>query len=57
MRFIKVFAANGCMALISTALLFLMVDIMRISELIAPIINIGVVVPVSFLVNKYWAFK
>lgn len=55
--FVKVFAANGCMALISTALLFLMVDIIGISELVAPVINICAIVPLSFFVNKHWAFK
>ena len=42
---------------ISTILLYLWVDILGISEKIAPIINICITTPINFLMNKLWAFK
>ena len=43
--------------IISTALLYLWVDIVRISDIIAPIINIILTTPLNYYMNKKWAFK
>jgi len=56
-RLLKVYLCYGFTFLLSTALLFLMVDIIGVSELIAPLINLCVTVPLNFLLNKFWAFK
>ena len=40
-----------------TALLVLWVQVLHISEYVAPLINLVVSVPVNFLINKFWAFK
>ena len=53
----KVYAAYGFTFLLSTGLLFLMVDVLGISELVAPLINLCVTVPLNFLLNKFWAFR
>ena len=42
---------------ISTILLYLWVDILGISDKIAPIINICITTPINFIMNKLWAFK
>lgn len=42
---------------ISTLLLYLWVDIIEISDKIAPIINICITTPINFAMNKKWAFK
>ena len=42
---------------LSSILLALWVDVLHISEFIAPIINIIICLPVNFLINKFWAFK
>lgn len=42
---------------LSSLLLVFWVRVMRISEFIAPIINLCVSVPLNFLINKFWAFK
>jgi len=42
---------------LNTILLYLWVDLMGISEFIAPVINLLISVPVNFLLNKFWAFK
>ena len=42
---------------LSAVLLFLWVQVLGISEFIAPIINLVVSVPLNFLINKFWAFR
>jgi len=53
----KVYTTYGITFLLSTGLLFLMVDIIGISYLIAPLINIAITMPINFLMNKFWAFR
>lgn len=53
---IKVFAVYTSTITLSTGLLFLQVEVIGISELIAPLFNLCVTVPINFLLNKYWAF-
>ena len=42
---------------LNNILLVFWVQFCHISELIAPIINLLVSVPINFLINKFWAFK
>lgn len=42
---------------LSSVLLVLWIDVLGISEFIAPLFNLVVSVPVNFLINKFWAFK
>ena len=42
---------------LNSILLIFWVQIMHISEYIAPIINLLVSVPLNFIINKFWAFK
>jgi len=42
---------------ISNILLVLWVQVCHVSELIAPLINLLVSVPLNFVINKFWAFK
>lgn len=42
---------------LNSVLLVLWVQILGISDLIAPIINLFISVPINFLLNKFWAFK
>jgi len=57
MQLAKAYVAYGFTFLLSTGTLFLMVDILGISEFIAPLLNLCITVPINFLVNKFWAFK
>jgi len=52
----RVYVSYGFTFLLSTGLLFLMVDVLGISELIAPLINLCITIPLNFLLNKFWAF-
>lgn len=42
---------------LSSILLFLWVKVLRISEFIAPLINLMFSVPLNFIINKFWSFK
>ena len=53
----KIYAAYGFTFFLSTVALFFMVEIMQISEYIAPIFNICITVPINFLINKFWVFR
>ncbi len=55
--FVKVFISYGVSFLLSTILIFLMVEILQISEWLAPLLRLLVTIPLNFLVNKFWAFK
>ena len=55
--FSKVFITYGISYLVSTFLIWLMVDIMHISEWLAPLLRLVVTVPLNFVLNKLWAFR
>lgn len=56
-KLIKTFASYGSTFILSTVLLVVMVDYLNISEIIAPVINLIITIPLNFLLNKFWAFK
>ena len=43
--------------ILSSLLLYVWVDLCKISEFIAPLINLIVTVPLNFVMNKFWALK
>lgn len=53
----KTFVAYGGTFLLSTALLWLWVDRLGISDKIAPLINLCITIPLNFVINKFWTFK
>ncbi len=53
----KMYIAYGATFLLGTLLLFIMVDILCISKMIAPIINLVITIPLNFILNKCWAMK
>lgn len=54
---IKVYISYGVTFIMSTCLLYVFVDVLKISKYIAPLINLCITVPLNFIVNKLWAFK
>lgn len=56
-KLVKVYMSYGVTFVLSTVLLYVMVDLMHISEYLAPILNLCVTVPINFVMNKLWAFK
>lgn len=43
--------------LLSAILLYIWIEMMKISDIIAPIINIFITTPINYFMNKYWVFK
>ena len=55
--FVKTFVMYGSTFALGSLLLFIMVDILDVSEWIAPLLNLCVTVPINFFVSKFWVFK
>lgn len=53
----KTYLSYGATFLLSTALLYLEVDVLGWSALISPVLNLLITIPLNFLLNKFWAFK
>ena len=49
------YAATGIV--LANILLYVFVDIMEISKVVAPFIGLLITVPLNFVLNKYWAFR
>ena len=56
-QFLRVIIGNGLILLFSTSMLYFWVDILGISEYIAPLLNMFVTVPTSFILNKFWVYR
>ncbi len=57
MRLGKTYISYGGTFLFSTLLLWLEVQVLGVSEWIAPMVNLAVTIPLNFLLNKFWAFR
>lgn len=56
--FIKTYVSYaGTGIVLSNILLYLWIDVLGISAMIAPLISLVITVPVNFLANKFWAYK
>lgn len=56
--FLKTFMSYaGTGLVLNNILLVFWVDVLGLSEMIGPIINLLITIPLNFLLNKYWAFK
>ena len=53
---IRLYGSYGITALLGTGLLYLFVDIMGVNKYICPIINIGPMTCINFILNKYFVF-
>lgn len=54
---VKTYLSYGITFLLSTVLLFIMVQYLQVRETIAPLLVLVVTIPLNFLLNKYWSFK
>lgn len=55
--FAKVFVSYLGSFLLSTALIWLMVEVLHISDKLAPILRLAITIPLNFILNKLWAFR
>lgn len=53
----KTYVSYGATSVLSIILLWVEVNLFSISKEIAPLINIGINIPLNFIINKFWAFK
>lgn len=56
-RILKTYISYGITFLLSTALLTIQVELLNVSKLLAPFINLVITIPLNFILNKYWAFS
>lgn len=54
---IKTYISYGLSFVFSAVLLFIFVEYVGISEVVAPIATLTLTIPVNFFMNKYWTFK
>lgn len=56
--FVKTFVSYaGTGLILNNILLILWIDVFKIHEMLGPIINLFITIPLNFLLNKFWAFK
>lgn len=53
----KSYVSYGISLLLSIILLYIQVEILKWSEIIAPLVNLSITIPLNFIMNKYWTFK
>lgn len=54
---IKAYISYGIGFLIGTVSLYVLVHFFEIPATIAPVLTLGVTVPINFLLNRFWTFK
>jgi putative flippase GtrA len=52
----KTYISYGVTLVLSTVLMFILVDKLSVSEFIAPIPTLLMTVPLNFILNKFWTF-
>ena len=53
----KTYLCYGITFLLSTIMLYLEVDVWNWSEMISPLFNLLITIPLNFFMNKFWTFK
>lgn len=56
-KLIRTYVAYGGSFIVGSILLALQVQVLGVSEWIAPWINMVITIPLNFVLNKFWAFK
>jgi len=54
---LRLYAAYGSTTLLGSGLLFLLVDVIGLNKYVSPVIKIGIITVVNFILNKYIVFK
>lgn len=54
---IKTYISYAASFLFSMILLFILVEVLRVSSYIAPLLVLIITIPLNFLLNKFWTFK
>lgn len=56
-RLMKTYVSYGGTSLLATVLLWAEVELMGVSKVLAPIVNLIITIPLNFLINKFWTFR
>ncbi len=56
-KLIKTYISYGLTFFLSTLLLYLEVDVLSLSPVISPVLNLVITIPINFLLNKFWTFS
>ena len=56
-KILKMYLNYGFTFLLATALLYIEVDVLSLSPVISPILNLAITIPINFLLNKFWTFS
>ena len=54
---IQTYTSYGLSFVLSSIILYILVEIGKISTALAPLFTLAVTIPINFLLNKYWAFR
>jgi len=54
---VRLYTSYGITTLLGTGLLYFFVDIVGLSKIISPVINIGITTVINFLLIKYFVFR
>ncbi len=53
----RTYVSYGASLLVSTLLMYVLVEFLSVSPVVAPVLCLLITVPLNFLLNKFWAFK
>ena len=53
----KTYLSYGATFLLSTLLLYIEVDVLNWSEIVCPIVNLLITIPLNFAFNKFWTVR
>lgn len=56
-QFVKTFCSYGFTCLLNTLLLYILVEYMNISEIIAPLVDSVIIFLINFILNKFWVYN
>ena len=54
---LRTYISYGASLIISTLMMYVLVEFLCVSPVIAPIICLLITIPLNFFLNKFWAFK
>lgn len=54
---IKMYISYGSTFVLSTVMLYIEVELFKMSAIICPIMNVIITIPINFILNKFWTFK
>ena len=57
MRLGKTYLSYGVTFVLGITLLYIEVDVLGLSVVLCPLMNRVVMIPLSFILNKYWTFR